>query len=138
MLKIGSAAKWNYHKYFFACTCVCLCLSCRCYLVNKEDENQLWFGRYEKLKYNFQPRFQWTLDCLSTKSGKFKSLHELNSARLREVIWFVSICYCKQIYFTCLWSIHGTSTRGNAIADWLWLLTDLKVRNFFLQKLSHQ
>lgn len=41
MLKIGNAAKLNYHKYFSALTYVCSCHSCRCYLVIKEKEKEL-------------------------------------------------------------------------------------------------
>lgn len=78
---------------------------------------QIW-----KAKIQLPTSIPVDTDLLSPKPSKFKSLHELSSARLREMIWFVSICYCKylkQIYFTWLWSIHGTTTRGNAIADWL-------------------
>jgi len=60
MLKIGNPEQLNYYRYFSALTYICSCLSCRCYLVNKEKEKELLFGRYEKLKYNFQPQFQWT------------------------------------------------------------------------------
>lgn len=142
MLKIGNAGKLNYYKYFFALSYVCLRLSCSYYLVNTEKEKELWFGRYEKLRTTSNPNSSGLdTDLLSPKPNKFKSLHELNSAREREIIWFVSVCYRKclgQIYFTWLWSIHGTTTEGNATPDWLWLLTDLKVKNIFLQKFSHQ